>query len=149
MASISKKTLAAAKANIREKTPDVCEDERVNNTRARKKDMQNARAAARAMRPDRSFSRKVVTGPNSLKRRRPKTSFNYSEGSLVEVRKSFSNYNTQYISVDKGTIAMVVNGPYETGHSTYGVDILIGGMMVKNVNPKYLIMHMAPGRDHE
>ena len=67
--------------------------------------------------------------------------YNFHEGSLVEVRRFFSLWgNHQYIDINKGTIAMVVRGPYVHPNGD-GIDILISGDLYTHVNPKYLVAY--------
>ena len=65
--------------------------------------------------------------------------YNFHEGSLVQARKSFDTWGDQgYNQVKKGTIAMVVKGPYPL-YDDDVADILVGGSLYREVNAKMLV----------
>ena len=147
--SISKKTIRAAKLDMmhraNEDTDMLCDVR--SSYQERQSALASARLAARGMRPrpkspsinDETFN--TVAENNKKKRQGLTTSFNYGEGSLVEIRKSFSYYgSSRYISVEKGIIAMVVRGPYEV-FGGMAADILVSGTTIENVNPKHLVAY--------
>lgn len=70
---------------------------------------------------------------------RCKMSYSFHEGSLVQTRKSFNTWGDQgYNQVKKGTIAMVVKGPYPL-YDDDVADILVGGSLYRGVNAKLLV----------
>ena len=67
--------------------------------------------------------------------------YRFHEGSLVQVRRSFTTWTPMgYNLVNKGTIAMVVKGPYPCHHGD-GVDILVEGTLFREAKAKCLVTY--------
>jgi hypothetical protein len=82
-------------------------------------------------------------GPNRRRpSQRPTMQFNFVEGSLVRLHGRTEGYQdgAGYSSMEGGTVALLVNGPYSTEmtRSGWAVDLLVGADMWMSVEAKRL-----------
>ena len=94
----------------------------------------------KAKRLARAAARQFVSteGGGTLKSRRKLTSFPYTCGSLVSFRKPWHPWRG--VSVDGGSLALVMNGPYPGHGGAYYVDAVVAGRLIENIPAKLLIL---------
>lgn len=104
-----------------------------------------AKTSSKILRLAKKQMRKNISekGPDRRRpSRRPTVQFNFVEGSLVRLHGRTEGYQdgAGYGSMEGGTVALLVSGPYSTEmtRSGWAVDLLVGADMWTSVEAKRL-----------